>query len=51
MKSIARGIAEIKALLPHVNAMTRKAVPVRHLKLALQCGGLDAYSGITANPA
>lgn len=50
-KSIARGIDEIKALLPHVNAVTREAVPVRHLKLALQCGGSDGYSGITANPA
>jgi len=26
-------------------------VPASHLKLALQCGGSDGYSGITANPA
>ena len=26
-------------------------MPVSHLKLALQCGGSDGYSGITANPA
>ena len=29
----------------------RQTVPASHIKLALQCGGSDGYSGITANPA
>eukprot|EP00937_MAST-01D_sp_MAST-1D-sp2_P003620 g3620.t1 len=29
----------------------RTAQPLRHLKLALQCGGSDAFSGVSGNPA
>src|SRR6202035_2562665 len=29
----------------------REALPASELVLALQCGGSDGYSGITANPA
>ena len=29
----------------------RETVPASHITLALQCGGSDGYSGITANPA
>ena len=31
--------------------MARITVPASHITLALQCGGSDGYSGITANPA
>ncbi len=34
-----------------VNAKSREALPVSELSLALQCGGSDGYSGISANPA
>jgi altronate hydrolase len=50
-KTIARGIELIKEILPEANKVKREPVPVSHLKLALQCGGSDGYSGITANPA
>jgi len=50
-KTVARGIAEIQQLLPHANRVQRVPVPARHLKLGLQCGGSDGYSGISANPA
>ena len=30
---------------------TRETVPASELTLALQCGGSDAYSGLTANPS
>jgi altronate hydrolase len=50
-KTIARGIELIKELLPEANAVKRELVPASHLMLALQCGGSDGYSGITANPA
>ena len=50
-KTIERGIAQIRELLPDVNRVERRPVSVSHLMLALQCGGSDGYSGITANPA
>lgn len=50
-KTVQRGIEAIKQMLPTANAVTRQAVPARHLVVGLQCGGSDGYSGITANPA
>jgi altronate hydrolase len=50
-RSIAEGVERIEAMLPGANAAQRVPVPARHLTLALQCGGSDGYSGITANPA
>jgi altronate hydrolase len=50
-KTIQDGIARIKEMLPIVNQTKRERVPASHLILALQCGGSDGYSGITANPA
>ncbi|CUJ49025.1 UxaA family hydrolase [Achromobacter kerstersii] len=49
-RTIARGIELIREMLPRANAVSRKPVPVSHLRLALQCGGSDGYSGISANP-
>lgn len=49
--AIRRGIAEVESLLPAANACTRTPQPVSHLLIGLQCGGSDAWSGITANPA
>lgn len=49
--TIDAGIAAIEKMLPRVNAAQRQAVPISELTIALQCGGSDAFSGITANPA
>jgi altronate hydrolase len=49
--TIERGIALVRELLPVANAVTRQPVPVSHIRVGLQCGGSDGYSGITANPA
>jgi altronate hydrolase len=38
-------------MLPAANAARRETVPASELTAALQCGGSDGYSGITANPA
>jgi altronate hydrolase len=38
-------------MLPLANAARRETRPASELVLALQCGGSDGYSGITANPA
>ncbi len=50
-KTVREGVARIKEMLPSANAVRRERVPASHLTLALQCGGSDGYSGITANPA
>lgn len=50
-KTVERGIAQLKEMLPAANAAKRTTVPASHLTLCLQCGGSDGYSGITANPA
>ncbi len=41
----------IRGMLKDANAATRSPIPASQLSVALQCGGSDAYSGITANPA
>jgi altronate hydrolase len=51
MKAVREGIARIEAILPEANKVKRESVPASHLTLALQCGGSDGYSGISANPA
>lgn len=50
-KTIEEAIATIHEMLPAVAAAERTRQPLSSLKLALQCGGSDGYSGITANPA
>jgi altronate hydrolase len=50
-KTVAAGVEAVKAMLPIVNNIQRETVPASELMLALQCGGSDGYSGITANPA
>lgn len=50
-KTIAIGIKKINAMLPIVNEVSRQLCPASKLRVALQCGGSDAWSGITANPA
>ncbi|MEJ8472931.1 UxaA family hydrolase [Roseibium algae] len=42
---------KVLELLPEVNSIERSTCPASALKLALQCGGSDGYSGMTANPA
>ncbi|HYA75124.1 MAG TPA: altronate dehydratase family protein [Roseiarcus sp.] len=50
-KAVEAGLDRIKAMLPILNAARRETLPASELTLALQCGGSDGYSGITANPA
>lgn len=49
-KTIEAGVAAIEAMLPEVNACARSPQPVSELMVALQCGGSDGWSGVTANP-
>lgn len=50
-KTVERAVAMIKEMLPHAAEAHRQPVSVGEISLALQCGGSDGYSGITANPA
>lgn len=50
-RTIEQGLERIRQMLPLVNATQREQAPASELTLALQCGGSDGYSGITANPA
>ena len=50
-KTVELGVKKIEAMLPIVNQSTREECPASELMVALQCGGSDAWSGITANPA
>jgi altronate hydrolase len=49
--TIAAIKAKVAELLPEVNKAVREPCPASALRLALQCGGSDGFSGITANPA
>ena len=49
--TIRKGIACIRDMLPQANQVRHQTATVEHLTVALQCGGSDGYSGITANPA
>jgi altronate hydrolase len=50
-KTVELGIEAVKRLLPKANGAVREEISVEHLVLALQCGGSDGWSGVTANPA
>lgn len=49
-RTIEAGIAAVEALLPLVDAARRTPQPLSEITLALQCGGSDSWSGVTANP-
>ncbi|HEX8667546.1 MAG TPA: altronate dehydratase family protein [Allosphingosinicella sp.] len=49
--TIAEGVRQVEALLEMAAGAVREPLPVSHLSLGLQCGGSDAFSGLTANPA
>ncbi len=50
-KTIEEGIERVKAMLPVAARARRETRPASEITLALQCGGSDGYSGITANPS
>ncbi len=49
--TIAAGVAAVEEMLPLANAARREPVSAAHLKVGLECGGSDGFSGIGANPA
>ncbi len=49
--TLEAGIRAVEDMLPVANRCERETCPAADLTLALQCGGSDAWSGVTANPA
>ena len=49
--AIARGETLVRGMAYDLCGTGREEVGVEHLVLGLQCGGSDAFSGLTANPA
>ncbi|MDW3219457.1 MAG: altronate dehydratase family protein [Acidimicrobiales bacterium] len=49
--TVDAGLHALAELAESAATDRRSTVPVSHLALALQCGGSDGYSAITANPA
>ena len=50
-KTVEAGIAFVREVLDEANNVHREPAPLSELTVALQCGGSDGYSGVTANPA
>lgn len=50
-KTVEIGIEKVAAMLPLANEAQREPCPASELMVGLQCGGSDAWSGVTANPA
>ncbi len=50
-KTVEAGIAFVREALQEANDVKREPMPVSELTVALQCGGSDGYSGVSANPA
>lgn len=51
MNTVREGAARVRAMLPIANQIKREPVPASNIILGLECGGSDAFSGLTANPA
>ncbi len=50
-KTVTAAADFVKEVLAESNKVQRQTVPASALTVALQCGGSDGYSGISANPA
>ncbi len=50
-KTVEAAVAAVHKLLPAANEYRRTEQPASKLVLAMECGGSDGNSGVTANPA
>jgi altronate hydrolase len=49
-ETVEAGVRAVESILPRVNEYSRTEQSAEHLVVALQCGGSDGWSGVTANP-
>jgi altronate hydrolase len=50
-RTVEAAVAAVNELLPQANSWTRTEQPAAKINLAMECGGSDGNSGVTANPA
>jgi altronate hydrolase len=50
-KTVEAAVQAVYKLLPEANAWRRSEQPASKIVLAMECGGSDGNSGVTANPA
>ncbi|MBL8773309.1 MAG: altronate dehydratase [Phenylobacterium sp.] len=50
-RAVEQGLERLADLIPLAAAATRSECPAGELVVGLQCGGSDAWSGVTSNPA
>ena len=48
--ALAEGERIVRGWLPEISAQRRSDEPISGLRIALQCGGSDAFSGVSGNP-
>ena len=48
--TVSAGLERVDRCVAEAAALRREPIPASELVLGLQCGGSDAYSGLTANP-
>jgi altronate hydrolase len=50
-RTVEAAVAAVNQLMPDANTWTRTEQPAAKINLAMECGGSDGNSGVTANPA
>ena len=50
-KAAARGAEIVREMLAKAQKQERKPFPLSDIILGMECGGSDAFSGVTANPS
>ena len=50
-RTVEAGVAVVRDMLAEASTQEREPVGVEHLMMAVECGGSDSMSGLTANPA
>lgn len=51
LKTISKGASKVRELMEVIGKFVRTEESVKHILVGLNCGGSDAFSGISANPA
>lgn len=50
-ETIKQGRAKVREMLAEANKARRTPCSAEHIRIGLQCGGSDGFSGLSANPA
>jgi altronate dehydratase len=51
LQTIEKGVEQVEGLIQYCQRMTRTEHPLSKIFMGTNCGGSDAFSGISANPA